>query len=119
MSKPKQPLTADRIRKFGAANPEWVKQFSDHDQRAFTKGARGRLPKAVREAGAKALGQRFTEGTPKTVPLTIVKVQGGKRRKVVKFVPETEARRLAGSVAGKRGPLSAKALLAASENYKD
>lgn len=118
MSKPKQPLTADRIRKYGADNPEWVKQFSDHDRKAFAPGARGRLPKAVREAGAKALGQRFTEGTVKHVPIVVAKVQGGRTRKVTKFIPETEARRLAGDVAGKRGPLSQKALLAAGANYK-
>lgn len=118
MATPKAPMTGTDVRNFYRANPALADKFSEHDRKALAAGARGRLPEAMRKAIVKDAGRRFSEGTPKTVPLTIAKVQGGKTRKVVKHVPETEARALAGTAAGKRGPLSRKALAAAAANYK-
>lgn len=118
MAKPTQPMTGTDVRNFYRSNPTLAAKFSEHDRKALAPGARGRLPESMRKGIVKDAGRRFSEGTAKTVPLTIVKVQGGKSRKVTKFVPEVEARRLAGDVAGKRGPLSAAALKAAAANFK-
>ena len=117
MATSKAPVTGTDVRNFYRANPVLAAKFSDHDRKAFEPGARGRLPLAVRKATVKDMGRKFSEGTAKTVPLTIVKVQGGKSRKVTKYIPESDARTLAGPVAGKRGPLSRKALAEASKNY--
>lgn len=117
MAQSKAPMTGTDVRNFYRANPTLAAKFSEHDRKALAAGARGRLPESMRKGIVKDAGRRFAEGTAKTVPLTIAKVQGGKTRKVVKHIPEVEARRLAGSVAGKRGPLSAAALKAAAANY--
>lgn len=112
MAKPVAPVTARSVRQFFADNPDAAKGLSDRAKHNLTSN--GRLGVEVQKAYTAATRRRYTEGTAKAVEVSF---KNDKGRKVTKFIPESQARALAGSIAGKRGPLSAKALAAAGEAF--
>lgn len=82
-----------------------------------TVGARGKFSVADIEAFNQAHKgvSRYTPGNTKTVDLKVkVESASGKVRSEVRAFPESQVRAAAGEVAGKRGPLSSKALEAAA-----
>lgn len=112
---PTAPATASVVRAWAKANPSLVPAEGEHTVR---DGARGRLHPSVREAFNANVSRsaRYTEGTPKQVPLTYRHAQpSGRTVAKTVLVPEVGVRLLAGDLAGKRGPLSKAALAGAAE----
>lgn len=81
--------------------------------------SRGRLHPEVVEAHNSRVtrARRYVEGAKRTITLDYKRVTASGSRTKTAALPEAEVRALAGALAGKRGPLSAKALAAASEAY--
>jgi hypothetical protein len=118
------PATAKDVRSFYAdpANADRLANLSEAAQRTVVvtdgKAPRGRIHPEAREDfnSDRKPSQQYNEGAPKTVTLTYKHTQPSGRKVNKKVaVSEVEARTLAGEVAGKRGPLSKAALVAAGE----
>lgn len=116
-----KPVTAGEVRAHFQGNESALSALSEAAQHTVKSGARGRIHPEARDAfneGRKP-SEQYNEGAPRTVALTYRRVtsSGSRNRKV--FVPESEARGLAGEVAGERGPLSKAAREAAGERLAE
>ena len=116
-----QPVTAAQVRAHfqDEGNADALAALSEGAQHTVVKGSRGRIHPDARAAfneGRKP-SEQYREGAPRTVALTYrhVTASAPKGRNKRVFVPEAEARTLAGEVAGERGPLSKAAREAAGE----
>jgi hypothetical protein len=114
-----RPVTASDVREHFRNDQAAFDALSEAAQNTVAKGARGRLHPEAREAFNKGRkpSEQYGEGAPRTIALTYKHVtkSAPKGRNKTVHIPEAEARALAGEVAGKRGPLSKAALVAAAE----
>lgn len=115
------PVTAAQVREHfqDEANVEAFNALSEAAQHTVKAGSRGRLHPEAREAfnSGRKPSEQYREGAQRTVALTYKRItkSAPKGRAKVGHVSEVDARALAGSLAGKRGPLSKAALEAAGE----
>jgi hypothetical protein len=112
-----QPVTASEVREHFRSDESALNALPESAQATVVQGARGRLaPEAIAafNEGRKPSAQ-YREGAPRTIALDYKRVTKSGTRTKRAFVRESDARRLAGEVAGERGPLSAAAKAVAAE----
>lgn len=114
-----QPVTAKMVRAEARQGGPRYANLSDAALVTIAEGARGRLHPDVRDAynADRKPSEQYRETAPKTVQISYKHTTASGTRTKRVFIPETEARTLAGDKAGARGPLSKAALAAAGEAF--
>lgn len=103
-----RPVTAADVRKAMRSDESLRAGLSDDALHTIADKARGRLHPNVIEAFNKGRkpSERYNERAQRTVAITYKHTTASGSRNKTVYVPETEARKVAGEVAGQRGPLS-------------